>query len=112
MGRNSSSACLLHFLRSSLPSSACACGYRGLDLSQWKDDWQAKKQPVDFEAVERMLLDGECGLSHGVMVDCTASDAVPERYASWLARGIHVVTPNKKASSGPLGLVREGEGEG
>jgi bifunctional aspartokinase / homoserine dehydrogenase 1 len=41
-------------------------------------------------------------IPHAVIVDCSASDAVAERYADWLARGIHIVTPNKRAASGPL----------
>ena len=41
-------------------------------------------------------------LPHAVLVDCSASDDVAERYAGWLGRGIHVVTPNKRAGSGPL----------
>ena len=41
-------------------------------------------------------------LPHAVIVDCSASDAVAERYAGWLDRGIHVITPNKNAGSGPL----------
>jgi aspartokinase/homoserine dehydrogenase 1 len=40
-------------------------------------------------------------LPHAVIVDCSASDAVAERYAGWLERGIHVITPNKNAGSGP-----------
>jgi aspartokinase/homoserine dehydrogenase 1 len=37
-----------------------------------------------------------------VLADCTASDIVADRYAGWLAAGIHIVTPNKRAASGPL----------
>ena len=37
-----------------------------------------------------------------VIIDCTASDVVADRYDGWLARGIHVITPNKHAGSGPL----------
>jgi len=40
-------------------------------------------------------------LPHAVIVDCSASDAVADHYDSWLARGIHVITPNKHAGSGP-----------
>ena len=36
------------------------------------------------------------------VLDCTASAAVPRLYARWLDAGIHVVTPNKKLTSGPL----------
>lgn len=38
-------------------------------------------------------------LPHAVIVDCTSNDAVASKYAEWLERGIHIVTPNKKANS-------------
>ncbi|MBL8956399.1 MAG: bifunctional aspartate kinase/homoserine dehydrogenase I [Myxococcaceae bacterium] len=41
-------------------------------------------------------------LPHAVIIDCSASDAVPESYAKWLERGIHVITPNKNAGAGAL----------
>ncbi len=40
-------------------------------------------------------------LPHSVIIDCSASNDVAELYPSWLARGIHVITPNKHAGSGP-----------
>jgi len=40
-------------------------------------------------------------LPHAVIVDCSASDAMADRYDGWLTRGIHVITPNKHAGSGP-----------
>ncbi|MEN1728801.1 MAG: bifunctional aspartate kinase/homoserine dehydrogenase I [Pseudomonadota bacterium] len=39
-------------------------------------------------------------LPHAAIIDCTASDAVADHYERWLARGIHVITPNKHAGSG------------
>jgi aspartokinase/homoserine dehydrogenase 1 len=41
-----------------------------------------------------------------VWIDCTASEAVARRTPGWLARGIHVVTPNKKACSVELAHYR------
>ena len=41
-------------------------------------------------------------LPHAVIIDCSANDAVADHYAGWLARGIHVITPNKHAGAGPL----------
>lgn len=41
-------------------------------------------------------------LPHAIIVDCSASDAVADRYAGWLERGIHVITPNKNAGAGPM----------
>jgi homoserine dehydrogenase len=37
-----------------------------------------------------------------LLIDCSANDEVAAHYASWLAAGIHVVTPNKLAGSGDL----------
>ena len=37
-----------------------------------------------------------------MIIDCTADEGVARHYADWLKAGIHVVTPNKKANSGPL----------
>jgi homoserine dehydrogenase len=39
---------------------------------------------------------------HALLVDCSANDEVAAHYPQWLAAGIHVVTPNKLAGSGPL----------
>jgi aspartokinase/homoserine dehydrogenase 1 len=38
-------------------------------------------------------------LPHAVIIDCTSSEEIAGQYAEWLARGIHVITPNKKANS-------------
>ena len=45
-------------------------------------------------------------LPHAVIIDCTASNEVAERYLGWLERGIHVITPNKHAGSGDLTRYR------
>ena len=37
-----------------------------------------------------------------MIIDCTADESVAARYAGWLERGIHVITPNKRAFSGPV----------
>ncbi len=39
---------------------------------------------------------------HAVVLDCSASGVVADRYSSWLARGIHVVVANKQAGAGDL----------
>lgn len=56
--------------------------------------------PVDLDAFARFVRAEH--LPHAVIIDCTASDAVADRYASWLKLGIHVITPNKRAASGPI----------
>jgi len=44
---------------------------------------------------------------HALLIDCSANDDVASHYAHWLAAGIHVVTPNKLAGSGPLSRWQE-----
>ena len=39
-----------------------------------------------------------------VVVDCTASQEAADMYPTWLSKGIHVVTANKKGGSGPIEL--------
>jgi aspartokinase/homoserine dehydrogenase 1 len=50
------------------------------------------------------------------MIDCTASEEIAARYEGWLAAGLHVVTPNKRAGAGSLARYRalreEHEGRG
>jgi aspartokinase/homoserine dehydrogenase 1 len=41
-------------------------------------------------------------LPHAVIIDCSADAEVALHYRDWLAAGIHIVTPNKKANSGTL----------
>jgi aspartokinase/homoserine dehydrogenase 1 len=41
-------------------------------------------------------------LPHAVIIDCSASAEVAQHYPRWLAAGIHIVTPNKKANSADL----------
>ena len=39
---------------------------------------------------------------HSVIIDCTASEAVADRYAGWLSQGINVVSANNRCLSGPF----------
>jgi aspartokinase/homoserine dehydrogenase 1 len=56
--------------------------------------------PTDLQTFGRFVRAEH--LPHAVIVDCSASDVVADHYARWLRAGIHVVTPNKRAASGPL----------
>jgi len=79
-------------------SSRMLLADRFIDLSDWRDNLAASDMPVDFEAFENHVQADH--LPHAVIIDCTADDSIAARYAGWLERGIHVITPNKKAFSG------------
>lgn len=59
-------------------------------------------QPADPEALAQHVA--ACsGASAGVLLDCTASDSLPQHYTHWLGDlGLHIITPNKQLGSGPL----------
>jgi homoserine dehydrogenase len=57
-------------------------------------------RPTDLEAFANYVCRQEDG--HPLLIDCSANEHVAEWYERWLAAGIHLVTPNKLAGSGPL----------
>ena len=75
-------------------------GDRRIDLANWQRDFDSDAVETDLEVFEQHLNPDH--LPHAVIIDCTASDAISAKYAEWLSRGIHVITPNKKAFSGPF----------
>ena len=77
---------------------------RRMELGDWRADLAAAP-PFDMEAfVAHVHTDT---LPHTVIVDCTSSDYVARHYSQWLRRGIHVVTPNKKAGSADFAYYGE-----
>jgi bifunctional aspartokinase / homoserine dehydrogenase 1 len=77
----------------------------GLAPAAWTAELTAERTGAltDPERVrEALLADGGAG----VLVDLTASDAVPALYPRWLAAGLHVVAANKRAFAGPLERYR------
>ena len=66
----------------------------------WRQALQDAGQASDLDQFTEHLLAAH--LPHAVVIDCSGSAEVAERYEGWLAAGIHVVTPNKQAGAGPL----------
>ena len=71
---------------------------RRIGLGDWRASISTSGTAIDFDAFESHVHADH--LPHAVIIDCTADQAIADRYAGWLERGIHVVTPNKKAFSG------------
>jgi bifunctional aspartokinase / homoserine dehydrogenase 1 len=75
-----------------------------VDLSLWAERMAEAGEPMDMQKfVNHVQADY---IPHTVMIDCTASAGVAGEYRDWLSRGIHIVTPNKKANSGTLPYYR------
>ncbi len=76
----------------------------GIDLAS---DWRARLADGEQLDLEAFVAHVDAPhLPHAALVDCTSSQAVADRYLGWLERTIHVITPNKKASSGDLDTWR------
>ena len=68
-----------------------------IDISRWEEEFESSAIDVDLDAFEQHLKPDH--LPHALIIDCTASEQISSKYADWLSRGIHVITPNKKAFS-------------
>jgi aspartokinase/homoserine dehydrogenase 1 len=86
-------------------SSRMLLGDRRIELEGWREQLDDSELATDFDAFAEHVHAEH--LPHAAIIDCTADQAVSDRYADWLARGIHVITPNKKAFSGDLEYYRK-----
>ena len=77
---------------------------KSVDLSRWKERMAEAGEALDLQKfINHVQADY---VPHTVVIDCTASATVADQYRDWLSRGIHIVTPNKKANSGTLPYYR------
>jgi aspartokinase/homoserine dehydrogenase 1 len=77
---------------------------QSLALDGWKAQLDAAPLPGDLAQLADHVHAEH--LPHAVIVDCSAASQVADHYAGWLARGIHVITPNKHAGAGTIGRYR------
>ncbi|KAH7855236.1 hypothetical protein Vadar_022729 [Vaccinium darrowii] len=73
----------------------------GIDLSRWRE---LEKEMGEVAELGKFVqnVHGNHFIPNTVLVDCTSDAGIASHYYDWLRRGIHVITPNKKANSGPL----------
>jgi len=78
---------------------------RACDLFNWRAAYAQRGDTADMARfVDHVQSDH---LPHAVIIDCSASQEVASHYAAWLERGIHVITPNKRAGTAPMASYRE-----
>ncbi len=77
---------------------------RHIDLESWSTALSASQMPAALDDFVNHVH--ACHLPHTVIIDATASDAVPEQYSEWLARGINIITPNKKGNTSTIERYR------
>jgi aspartokinase/homoserine dehydrogenase 1 len=87
-------------LRAILNSKQMLLAEGALGEQPWREQLAHSTEPSDLDRFTRHVQAAH--LPHAVIIDCSSSPHVAARYSAWLAAGIHIVTPNKKANSGAL----------
>ena len=77
----------------------------GIDLSSWRNKF--KSEAIAYN--EEIFLSHIAAqyYPHKVIIDCTSSESRAMQYKKFIENGFHVITPNKKAGSGPYSYYRE-----
>jgi aspartokinase/homoserine dehydrogenase 1 len=77
---------------------------RHLTLDRWHDELDQSVKTANLETFINHV--NAAHLPHAVLIDATASAELTTDYESWLAKGINIITPNKKSNAGPLAAYR------
>ncbi|PPI88624.1 bifunctional aspartate kinase/homoserine dehydrogenase I [Candidatus Pantoea edessiphila] len=85
----------------------CVCGIansqqilinlEGIDLNNWRLDFS--KTNKIFDTNHLISLINQNHMLNPVIVDCTASEEIANKYINFLSNGFHIVTSNKKANT-------------
>ncbi len=65
--------------------------------THWRESLAQESQPLNMAHLRSHVFAEH--LPHHVIIDCTSSQTVADLYLDWMERGIHIITPNKKANS-------------
>jgi len=77
---------------------------REISTGRWRAEFEERGTGLDLARfVDHVQTES---IPHAVLIDCTADAAIAARYAEWLERGLHVITPNKKANTSDLAYYR------
>jgi homoserine dehydrogenase len=79
--------------------------YNGIDPSRWKS--LIKEQPKHYTSFEEIYEYLQQSNRPIILIDNTASEAIPAFYPRLLHSGISIATPNKKGVSGQMSLFNE-----
>ena len=75
-----------------------------LPLDNWYED--LKQSSLSFD-INKFIKHVGNDQSYPVIIDCTASIEISSQYTTILEKGIHIITPNKKAFSSDLSFYKE-----
>ncbi len=91
-------------VRGIMSSKSMRLAEPSIALDGWREQIGRGSVAADYEQFYDHLKAAH--VPHTAIIDCSASQEVANRYHDWLAAGVHIITPNKKANSGPLPYYR------
>ncbi len=68
-----------------------------IPLDTWQQHFDEHQKPLDLNALAKALANEDT--PHAVVIDCSASDDIAASYPDFIKKGLHIITPNKKALS-------------
>jgi bifunctional aspartokinase / homoserine dehydrogenase 1 len=71
-----------------------------MDISKWSELLENSKLNADIDEFADHINSEY--IPHRVIIDCTSSESIPSNYLNWVKKGIHIITPNKKAGTTPM----------
>lgn len=92
-------------VRGVMNSKKMLLSHQQIDFANWQSQLQASQQACDVTRFVDHLLDDD--MPHAVVIDCTANQVVADYYHYFIERGVHIVTPNKRANSGDFAYYQQ-----
>lgn len=77
----------------------------GIDLNNWRTELAHSNESFSVEKLIEAVKSQH--VVTPVLVDCTSSQVIADRYVEFLEAGFHVVTPNKKANTRDLAYYHQ-----
>jgi aspartokinase/homoserine dehydrogenase 1 len=68
-----------------------------IPLNQWEELFAKNAVPLDWNKFTEHLKPSH--LPHAAVIEATASSSLTPLYKEWLAQGLHIISPNKKANT-------------
>ena len=87
-------------LRGISRSSKMVLDENNIEMSNWRDLLDNSSKSADLDKFTAHINSEY--IPHRVIVDCTSSEGIPDNYLDWVKKGIHIITPNKKAGTLPM----------
>ena len=70
-----------------------------INLSSWEERLEKKSEKISISKFSSHIASDE--FPHNVIIDCTSSEKICDKYGEFIKSGLHIITPNKKANSAP-----------